>query len=37
VWRISPRVSTDGELRVGTVSGTGLVELRVGLTWDVPL
>ena len=37
VWRISPRVSTDAALRVGTVSGTGLVELRVGLTWDVPL
>ena len=37
VWRISPRVSGDAALRVGTVSGTGLVELRVGLTWDVPL
>jgi len=37
IWRISPRVSSDAALRVGTVSGTGLVELRVGLTWDVPL
>jgi hypothetical protein len=37
VWRISPRVSGDAALRVGTVSGTGLVELRVGLTWDLPL
>ena len=37
IWRISPRVSTDAAVRVGTVSGTGLVELRVGLTWDVPL
>jgi hypothetical protein len=37
VWRISPRVSGDAALRVGTVAGTGLVELRVGLTWDVSL
>ena len=37
IWRISPRVSTDAALRIGTVSGTGLVELRVGLTWDLPL
>lgn len=37
VWRLSPRVSTDGAVRVGTVSGTGLIELRVGLTWDLPL
>lgn len=37
IWRISPRVSTDAAVRVGTLSGTGLVELRVGLTWDVPL
>jgi len=37
IWRISPRVSTDAAVRVGTVSGTGLVELRVGLTWDIPL
>lgn len=37
VWRLTPRVSADAALRVGTVSGTGLVELRVGLTWDVPL
>ena len=37
IWRISPRVSTDAAVRVGTVSGVGLVELRVGLTWDVPL
>ena len=37
IWRISPRVSTDAAVRVGTVSGVGLVELRVGLTWDLPL
>ena len=37
IWRISQRVSTDAAVRVGTVSGLGLVELRVGLTWDVPL
>lgn len=37
IWRISPRVSTDAAMRVGTVSGVFLVELRVGLTWDVPL
>ena len=37
IWRISPRVSTDAAVRVGTVSGVFLVELRVGLTWDVPL
>jgi hypothetical protein len=37
IWRISPRVSTDAAVRAGTVSGVGLVELRVGLTWDVPL
>ena len=37
IWRISAQISTDAALRVGTVSGTGLVELRVGLTWDVPL
>ena len=37
VWRISSRLSGDAALRAGTVSGTGLVELRVGLTWDVPL
>ena len=37
IWRISPSVSGDAALRVGTVSGTGLVELRVGLTWDLSL
>jgi hypothetical protein len=37
IWRISPRVSTDAAVRVGTISGVGLVELRVGLTWDLPL
>ena len=37
IWRLSPRVSGDAALRVGTVSGTGLVELRVGLTWDLSL
>jgi hypothetical protein len=37
VWRLSSRVSTDAALRVATVSGSGLVELRVGLTWDLPL
>jgi len=37
IWRMSPRVSTDAAVRVGTRSGTGLVELRVGLTWDVSL
>lgn len=37
IWRISSRISGDAAVRVGTVSGSGLVELRVGLTWDVPL
>jgi hypothetical protein len=37
IWRISPGVSTDAALRVGTVSGVDVVELRVGLTWDLPL
>lgn len=37
IWRISSRVSTDAAVRAGTISGVGLVELRVGLTWDVPL
>jgi|SRR5689334_11893434 hypothetical protein len=37
IWRISPSVSGDAALRVGTVSGTGLIELRVGLTWDLSL
>jgi len=37
IWRFSPQVSTDAAVRVGTVSGVGLVELRVGLTWDVSL
>ena len=37
IWRISPQVSTDAAVRVGTVSGVGLVELRMGLTWDVSL
>ena len=37
IWRISPRVSTDAAVRVGTVSGVGLFEVRVGLTWDLPL
>jgi len=37
IWRISSRVSGDAALRVGTVSGMGLVEMRVGLTWDLPL
>jgi hypothetical protein len=37
IWRLADRVSTDGAVRVGTVSGISLVELRVGLTWDVSL
>jgi hypothetical protein len=37
IWRLSPRVSADAALRVATQSGVGLVELRVGLTWDLPL
>ena len=37
IWRLSPRVSTDAALRVATQSGVGLVEVRVGLTWDLPL
>jgi len=37
IWRISPRVSADVALRVGTVSGTALIELRAGLTRDIPL
>src|SRR5262249_14946987 len=37
IWRISPQISTDAAVRAGTVSGVGLVELRVGLTWDLPL
>jgi hypothetical protein len=37
IWRLSPRVSADAALRVATQSGVGLVEARVGLTWDLPL
>jgi len=37
IWRMSREVSTDAAVRVGTISGAGLVELRVGLTWDVSL
>ena len=37
IWRMSREVSTDAAVRVGTISGVGLVELRVGLTWDLPL
>jgi hypothetical protein len=37
IWRLSPRVSADAALRVATESGVGLVEVRVGLTWDLPL
>ena len=37
IWRISDRVSTDAAVRVGTVSGISLVELRVGLTWGLSL
>jgi hypothetical protein len=37
IWRISPVLSADAALRIGTVEGTGLVEVRVGLTWDIPL
>ena len=37
IWRASPRVSLDAAVRVATVDGNGLVEVRLGLTWDVPL
>jgi hypothetical protein len=37
IWRLSPRVSADAALRVATESGVGLVEVRVGLTWGLPL
>ena len=37
VWRLSPRVAPDAAVRVARVSGTDVFEVRVGLTWDVPL
>ena len=37
IWRASPGVALDGALRVATVDGEGLIEVRLGLTWDVPL
>jgi hypothetical protein len=37
IWRASPGLSFDAALRVATVDGNGLVEVRVGLTWDVRL
>lgn len=37
IWRLSPRVSADAALRVATESGVGLLEVRVGLTWDLVL
>lgn len=37
IWRVSPTVSTDAAVRVATLAGVGLVEVRVGLTWDLRL
>lgn len=37
IWRASPGVALDGALRLATVDGAGVVEVRLGLTWDVPL
>lgn len=37
IWRLSPRVSADAAVRVATVLGNGVVEVRAGLTWDLPL
>ena len=37
IWRVSPRVAADAALRLATLAGTGVVEVRVGLTWDLPL
>jgi len=36
IWRLSPRVSADAAVRVATVLGNGVVEVRAGLTWDLP-
>ena len=37
IWRAAAGVALDAAFRVATVDGAGLVELRLGLTWDVPL
>jgi len=37
IWRASPGVTLDGALRVATVDAAALIELRLGLTWDVSL
>ncbi len=37
VWRLSPRVAPDAAVRVARVSGIDVLEVRVGLTWDLPL
>lgn len=37
IWRVSASIAADAAVRVATVSGTGMVEVRVGLTWDLPL
>lgn len=37
IWRASSQVALDAAVRVASVSGTGLVEVRLGLTWDLPL
>jgi hypothetical protein len=37
IWRVSSGVAADAALRVATVSGTGVLEVRLGLTWDLPL
>ncbi len=37
IWRAAAGVALDAAFRVATVDGAGLIELRLGLTWDVPL
>jgi hypothetical protein len=37
IWRISQRVSADAAFRVATVQGVEALEVRFGLTWDIPL
>jgi enoyl-CoA hydratase/carnithine racemase len=37
IWRAAAGVALDAAVRVATVDGAGLVELRLGLTWGVPL
>jgi len=37
IWHASALVAPDVAVRAASTSGTGLIEVRVGLTWDLPL